>query len=393
MSQQLISRSPDLGRLRADGYDVEVQSGFLMVRDVPYLDGGKNIAFGMLVKSLTLSGDVADYQGDHTIFLAGPTPHDADGQPLQRVINATVQQEPLPGLVVDHVLSNKPTAGYVDYYELITTYVAVLSKHARTIDETVTAQTFPQVRPDTEEGSPFLYVDTASTRAGITAINAKVEGHRVAIIGLGGTGAYILDMVAKSPVAELHLYDGDRLMQHNAFRYPGAIPLETVTAKPMKVDYFAQQYATFRHGVTAHPVPVDEHNVDELASMDFVFLAIDDNASRAVIAKGLEAADVAFIDVGMGLYLAEGGIGGQVRITSSLPGHREHLWDDRKRLPTSVAADDLYGQNVQIVDMNALNAALAVNRWKRHVGIYADLEGEHFSLYASDGNDITNEDQ
>ena len=50
-------------------------------------------------------------------------------------------------------------------------------------------------------------------------------------------------------------------------------------------------------------------------------------------------------------------------------------------------------QNVQIVDMNALNAALAVNRWKRHVGIYADLEGEHFSLYASDGNDITNEDQ
>jgi len=99
------------------------------------------------------------------------------------------------------------------------------------------------------------------------------------------------------------------------------------------------------------------------------------------------------LDVGMGLYLAERGIGGQVRITSSLPGHRDHLWDDRKRLPTSVAAADLYGQNVQIVDMNALNAALAVNRWKRHVGIYADLEGEHFSLYASDGNDITNEDQ
>ncbi len=176
MSQQLISRSPDLGRLRADGYDIEVQSGFLMVRAVPYLDAGKGIVFGTLVKALTLSGDVADYQGDHTIFLAGPTPHDADGSPLQRVINATAQQEPLPGVVVDHVLSNKPTAGYVDYYELITTYVAVLSKHARTVDETVTAQTFPAVRPDTEEGSPpFLYVDTASSRVGITAINAKVE--------------------------------------------------------------------------------------------------------------------------------------------------------------------------------------------------------------------------
>lgn len=379
--------------MRADGFDIDIQSGFLMVRDVPYLDESRGIVHGTLIKALTLSGDVADYQADHTIFLAGPTPHDTEGNPLQRVIHSSDKQEPLPGVVVDHLLSNKPAAGYQDYYELVTTYVGVLSKHARTVDETATAQTFPAVRPDEEEGSPFVYVDTASSRAGITAVNAKVDGHRVAIIGLGGTGAYILDLVAKSPVAELHLYDGDRLMQHNAFRYPGAIPLEVVVAKPMKVAYFAEQYAEFRRGVVPHPVMIGEGNVAELESMDFVFLAIDDNASRAVIARRLEDAGVAFIDVGMGLYLADGGVGGQIRTTTSLPGHRDHLWDHRKRLPTSVAPDDLYGQNVQIVDMNALNAALAVNRWKRHVGIFADLEGEHFSLYVSDGNDITNEDQ
>lgn len=126
--------------------------------------------------------------------------------------------------------------------------------------------------------------------------------------------------------------------------------------------------------------------------MDFVFLAIDDNPSRALIARRLQAEEVPFIDVGMGLYLNDGQIGGQTRVTTSAPGHREHLWDARRRLPTSVSPDDLYNQNVQIADMNALNAALAVTRWKRYIGIYADLEGEYNSLYAIDGNETINED-
>ena len=83
---------------------------------------------------------------------------------------------------------------------------------------------------------------------------------------------------------------------------------------------------------------VDENNVDRRADRYGLRLpAIDDDAGRAVIAKGLQAADVALIDVGMGLYLAECGIGGQVR-TSSLPSRRDHLWDDRKRFPASVRA-------------------------------------------------------
>ncbi|WP_318271316.1 ThiF family adenylyltransferase [Sphingobacterium cellulitidis] len=46
----------------------------------------------------------------------------------------------------------------------------------------------------------------------------KLERQKIAIIGLGGTGAYILDMVAKTPVKEIHLFDGDSFDQHNAFR-------------------------------------------------------------------------------------------------------------------------------------------------------------------------------
>ena len=392
MSQQLISRSEDLSRLRADGYNVEVVAGHLLVRDVPFLGPDRAHVRGTLVKPLTLSGDVADYQGDHTILLTGPAPCDTAGTPLNRVIHSAVQQEPVPGVVASHLLSNKPSQGYRDYYELVTTYIAILTKYAHDLDGTLTAQTYPPVQPDGEEDSPFVYVDTASALAGITSTNAKLKGHRIAVVGLGGTGAYILDQVAKTPVAEIHLYDGDQLMQHNAFRYPGAISLDVVAAKPNKVDYFAQQYGVFRRGITAHAIYVTGNDAAEMMDMDFVFLAVDDNPSRSMIARRLEAANVPFIDVGMGLYLTDGRIGGQTRVTTSTDGHRDHLWDARRRLPTSVSPDDLYNQNVQIADMNALNAALAVTRWKKHVGIYVDLEGEYNSLYAIDGNETTNED-
>ena len=55
-------------------------------------------------------------------------------------------------------------------------------------------------------------------------------------------------------------------------------------------------------------------------------------------------------------------------------------------------AQDEYHQNIQIAELNALNAALAVIRWKKHCGFYHDLEHEHDTTYAIDGNQLVNED-
>ena len=275
----------------------------------------------------------------------------------------------------------------------MTSYCRLLSKHAQAIDPSITAQTYPVILPDEHDSSPFAYIDTASARAGITAITAKLESDRLAIIGLGGTGAYVLDLVVKSSVQQIDLFDGDRLMQHNCFRYPGVVPVEIVDSKPFKVDYLAERYSAMRRGIVAHPYYVTDDNAHEVLEADFAFLAVDNNPSREMIAHRLEAAGKAFIDLGMGLYESDGAIGGQLRVTSSYPGHRDHLWDDRHRLPTSVSPEDLYQQNVQIVDLNALNAALAVVRWKRYRGVFADLEHEHNSIYVVDGNDIVNDDK
>lgn len=284
MSQQPISRSPDLSRLRTEGYDIVVSHGHLLVRDVPYLDSSGQIVRGVLAKALTLNADVADRPGDHTAYLAGPQPFDIARQGLD-VVNSSGSFNLTPELIAQFRLSRKPQGGYADFYELMTSYCQLLSKHAQAVAPTVTAQTNPVIRPDEDDPSPFVYIDTASARAGITTINAKLLSDRLAIVGLGGTGAYLLDLIAKTWARQIDLFDGDRLMQHNCFRYPGAVPIEVVDAKPFKVDYLAGQYSAVRHGVVAHPYYVNETNVHEVLEADFVFLAVDDNPTREMLAR------------------------------------------------------------------------------------------------------------
>ena len=50
-----------------------------------------------------------------------------------------------------------------------------------------------------EDDGVFLYVDTFSSRAGITELNSLLALEKVVIIGLGGTGAHLLDALAKTP--------------------------------------------------------------------------------------------------------------------------------------------------------------------------------------------------
>ena len=69
---------------------------------------------------------------------------------------------------------------------------------------------------------------------------------------MGGTGSYVLDLVAKTPVPEIHLFDGDRLLNHNAFRSPGAPTLAQLGEKQLKVTYFADIYSRMRRVGVIH---------------------------------------------------------------------------------------------------------------------------------------------
>ncbi len=300
------------------------------------------------------------------------------------------------GLTPNHQISRKPTTGpnpgkYADYYEKIKTYIAIICSPAQAIDHNATPYTHPVVVPDEEDESVFNYLDTAATKAGIVVANSKLEGPKIAIVGAGATGSYVLDFVAKTPVAEIHLFDLDMFLNHNAFRCPGAPSLEDLSKKQQKVDYLAAIYSRMRKKIIPHDCFIDEATVEQLKGMNFVFICIDKGTGKRLIVERLEEWCIPFIDVGMGIQLGEDNtLGGIVTITTSTPGKRDHF-RGRTAFSDGEAANE-YSKNVQIAELNALNAALAVIKWKKLCGYYDDVTKEHYCAYTIRSNQLISED-
>ena len=340
-----------------------------------------------LVSNLELAGDVTAKPRDHVVKFTGRTPCDAEGRPLNKIILSSGQANLGGGLVVHHEFSSKPTEGYADYYQKMSTYAEILCGYAQAIDPNATARTFEVVHGGNAD-SVFKYIDTASSRAGISAITEKLALGSVAIVGLGGTGSYILDLVAKTPVHEIHLFDGDRFGQHNAFRAPGAPSGEILGAAPKKSEYFCGIYSNMRRNIVSHD-HIDEDTVDTLSTMDFVFVAVDDADARRLSVEKLLEVGVPFVNAGMDVSEVDSSLLGQLQVTSATPERRDHV---HLTIPLqAVPGEDDYSRNIQIADLNALNAALAVVKWKKMMGFYLDLGREYSSLYQIDGNHLVNE--
>lgn len=114
-------------------------------------------------------------------------------------------------------------------------------------------------------------------------------------------------------------------------------------------------------------------NIEQLASYDFVFIALDHGPSRELIANWLSARGIPFVDCGMGLNRAPVGLNGVVRITGvdrmayEKTAHTVHL-------PSADPEGGEYRKQGQIAELNALNATLAVIRFKQHMGIYDRID-------------------
>jgi hypothetical protein len=393
MSQQLINRSFDLKQLQDEGYDIEIRSNYLLLKNIPYVNSRAEIDYGVLVSELTLAGNITTTPSTHVVMFSGEYPCNKDGTPIEQIRNTSNRQVLGENLVIEHAFSSKPVGGYVNYYDKMTTYIRIIASPAISINHEVTARTYPVISPEIEQDSVFNYIDTASSRAGISAISEKLKISKVAIVGMGGTGSYVLDLIAKTEVKEIHLFDGDRFLQHNAFRSPGAASREELGLKAHKATYFQEVYSKMRKGIFAHNFFIDDSNIDELHDMGFVFLCVDNNIVKKLIVEKLESFGISFIDTGVGVYEVEGSLHGMLRITTSTPEQRSHV-SERNRIPFLEGIDgNEYSRNIQIADLNALNAALAVVKWKKLFGFYQDLESEYFSVYTVDGNSIINEDQ
>jgi len=388
MLQQLINHSPDLKRLQDEGYELEVKGGYLLIHHIPYVTHLREVKYGILVSELSLANSQRTIKpSTHVINFIGEYPCNADGSIITAIQHSN-QQNLGHGIVINFSFSNKPQSGYVDYYEKVSTYGTIISSPAKSIDPLVTEKTF-RIRENAIDTDVFQYVDTNSGRAKINLINEKVKGQKIAIIGLGGTGAYILDLLSKTPLSEIHIYDGDVFSQHNAFRSPGAAGKEDLDTVPSKVDYYFNQYSKIHQKITAHHSYVSKENLEELLTMTFVFICIDNDVSRKLIIQFLLKSNIPFIDVGLGVNAVDDTLIGTVRVTTGTHEKNNHLVD---RIPFVDEGNNDYNTNIQIAELNCLNAVLAVIKWKKMCGFYQDLREEHHSTYSINVNQLTSDE-
>jgi hypothetical protein len=330
----------------------------------------------------------------HVAYWVGQHPCHADGQKITSFENPTVGTDLGGGLIASFTFSAK--ADYRDYGHKMRAYLGWIVGEAQKKRSEVTAQTHPVYPTDDEDDDVFHYIDTASSRVHISADNEKLESERIAIIGAGGTGSYVFDLVAKTRVAEIRVFDGDVFLPHNAFRAPGAWSLAELEQKKSKVDNLVDIYSKLRRkGLVRHSEALGAHNIHLLEGVTFVFLCLDVGKPKRAIVDWLIARGIAFIDVGMGITRAPAGLQGIVQLVTSTAEKRDHI--DRRMSFGSDNGDEVeekeYETNIQIAELNALNAALAVIRWKRLRGFYRDAGKEHFTSYQIATGEVCNEER
>lgn len=387
-ARQIIGANADLKRLFDDGFEMSIKGAHLLIHSVPYLDASRKVRRGVLIFGLNFSDDVLiKAPKDHTAHFVGDYPHYADKTPISAIIHNAGSFN-LSGVAAQFFLSSRPEKPDPDYNQKVRRYVDVLSIPAREVEPDVTAQTRKLVE-SVDDDSPFIFPDTNSARAQITAVSDKLKGLSVAIIGLGGTGSYVLDAVAKTSVKEIHLFDDDEFSLHNAYRAPGAPTREQLTARMLKVHYLAEIYSRMHRGIVPHAERVTATNGSELTKMSFVFLCVDPGIDKAHIVQSLIQNHIPFVDTGIGVEAVDGKLLGIVNTITVTPEHSEHA----AKVPVAApGADDLYASNIQIAELNMLNAVNAVIRWKKHFGFYVNERNEHGSAYTIGPNMLTNED-
>ena len=388
MLQRLLDHSEDLRKLVNEGYELEVKGSYVMVHHVPYVTKNKNIEYGTLVTNFMLSGNKTIKPSDHTIWFTGSLPCNKDGSEITSVIWQRSGKDLGNGIRVNCGFSNKPPQGYPDFYQKFKRYIEIISAPAVSLDPTAVIQTY-RVK-ESGEYDVFRYMDTNSSKAGICTLNERLNAHKVAIIGLGGTGSYILDYMSKVPVKQIDLYDGDLFLQHNAFRAPGAATEQELDLCMTKVEYFSKKYQNIHSSILPYVTYITVDNVDVLSKYDFVFISMDSNEDKEIIISFLLEKGIPFVDTGIGLELVEGKILGQIR-TSSIHGNQKDLV--KKYIPMEDDKEEnVYKTNIQIAELNALNAAFAVINYKKYYGFYQDVRDNIQTVYSINVGEVINYD-
>lgn len=366
---ELVSRNPVLRDLDETGYLIDFVGGHLVIYGLPYLDGQGRLQHGDWATPLDLDGAVIRPPSNHQAWWRGVRPHDQNGRELKLGGGAhaiTVTPELVTTCSFSFKLMDEQGVlrPYRSFEEKVQTYIAAITAPAMTAYPDATPLRAIAVKA-AAQGSPLRIPDTMSARYHLNDLSGLLRGKKIAIVGLGGTGSFILDSLARTHLDRIALFDDDKVHVHTIFRWPGFIP--NAIGK-LKVEALAAHYDQWHAGIVPVAGRITAENVTRLGGFDFVFVSVDEGPARLIIVDWLSAQGIPFVDCGMGLNRSKIGLSGFVRITGT---DRKAFEDNRGtvRLPVENAKADEYRKQAQITELNALNANLAVIRFKQHFGL------------------------
>ena len=373
--QELASRNPFIRELDEFGYHVDFVGGYLVIYGLPYLDKDRALKHADWVSPVDLNASgVIDPPTNHQAWWNGERPHNQAGEPLKTGLAAN-RIEVSSGFVAGYAFSlklqdeNGKNRAYGSFEKKVQTYLAMITAPAISVYPDATRLAGIRVEAQAQ-GSPLRFPDTSSARYHLNDVSSLLRGKKVAIIGLGGTGAYILDFIARTHLERIALFDDDKVHVHTIFRMPGFIPGAIEMAK---VEALAQHYGQWTSAVDPVDERITEANIERLHDFDFVFVSVDDGPARRLIVDWLSSKGIPFLDCGMGLNRSVIGLNGTVRITGvDRAAYERNV--NTAYLPTGDTKEDEYRRQAQIAELNALNAALAVVRFKQHFQLLDRLD-------------------
>ena len=359
------------------GFDVRIEPDVVRAVGVPCLLAGGVAGTCTIEKSRdSASGKPDSRIGDavHAVRVTIDSEADgrvyhADGSPLESYIDGD-------GKTWSNISIHKGSQGMPEEDESASD---VVHRYAKQIVgaawEVAHSDTAPPSIPD-----PFKIPNAFEARAGIVQVQDRIRGQSIAIIGLGGTGSYVLDLVAKTPVREIHILDDDYMDWHNFMRAPGAPTDEEIELRHQgclrKTDYYHPKYESLREGIHMHSIRIDSKStLGEFLSdhpIDFAFVCIDQlteghSPRQDAVYCALSNSKVPFIDSGVSISVEDSAVSGSV--TTSFYNTGSMAWKDA--IPNAKVEGDVPGyRNVQLPEVNALAASLAVMEWRRRTEQY-----------------------
>ena len=356
------------------GWHIEVSGDHIAVASVPYRqqDGASGvcqITVWVHEDGRTMNAPPNGSGATHAARLEGVTggkAYQTNGEPLGNVIWTDNTNECVISIKLD-------SGNYSDAWHALLVYSSIVAGAAQAGGEQE-----PQ-----RIGRVFQFEILGENTPDIREWQDKASGQKIGIVGLGGVGLWLLDLMSKTEVGEIRIWDGDHMEGRNLVRAPGWAGQDSIGKN--KAEYFGQLYSQFRTGISIYPEYLDPSDPSDIFDgLDFVFIAIDNTETRAALCERLEQSGVPFVDVGMGIERQQGEVRGSLQVFFS--GGDAGRW--RVGIPTVVGVGEQEYHILQLADLGVLNASLAVGVWRRHIGQYAEDSKEWLVRYSVESNSL-----